>query len=513
MKDTRNPLITSIYPVALTLTLLAGVGLRVWHLFSVGFSVPFNLGGLFYQMSVEIINHHFSLPVWIPYYFKGGLPFAYPPLPLYIQALLIKGFHPNGFLTENLLPPLFSILSLFFFYLLARKVFSEKWRVLTAVLIFSSLPAAFTEQIEAQGLCESAGTLALILYVYALLWANERQLWWRWIFPGVAFGVCILSSPGSIYASILISFLYLSIMLFSSIKIHRFHFVLNCLTVAMVGLFVSAPYWATIVNHHGIEIFINAFTSQNEWLFGRIVTSVINMQVLSASKFWNILFFLSLVVLLVKRELILFFFSVVLLLVPRESWVMSIPASLAIGSALYHLINLPKVSPANLRVAIQGVVMVGVSIMIASSSIGALGALINRTTYDLSEGQIQDLTRIQQSNLIPPRQPVIVVGSWGQIEWAPALLEREVLNNHFGLEWMPMFYEKNREMSEKLLNATTINEISELVIDVYADTPAVYLVADRAFFQRLNLNPPESRASFSLLQDFDELSLGMITFQ
>ncbi len=152
MKDTRNPLITSIYPDALTLTLLAGVGLRIWHLFSVGFSVPFNLGGLFYQMSVEIINHHFSLPVWIPYYFKGGLPFAYPPLPLYIQALLIKGFHPKGFLTENLLPPLFSILSLFFFYFLARKVFSEKWRVLAAVLIFSSLPAAFTEQIRYPGI-------------------------------------------------------------------------------------------------------------------------------------------------------------------------------------------------------------------------------------------------------------------------------------------------------------------------------------------------------------------------
>ena len=82
------------YKGALFISFLIGIAFRTYHLFIIGFKVPFDLGGLFYQMSIEIIKNGFLLPVSIPYYYPGGLPFAYPPLPFYIQAIVIKLFSP-----------------------------------------------------------------------------------------------------------------------------------------------------------------------------------------------------------------------------------------------------------------------------------------------------------------------------------------------------------------------------------------------------------------------------------
>lgn len=464
-------------------------------------------------MSIEIIKGHFMLPVWIPYYFKGGLPFAYPPLPFYIQALLIKVFHPHGFLMENLLPPLFSILSLFLFYFLARRGIQNRWGVLAAVLTFALLPIAFTEQIEAQGLSESAGTCALIFYTCTLLWAKDRQRWRYWIIPGLALGICVLSSPGSIYAALFISLLYLAFAIFDSARKRSFHPLLNCLTVGLVGLLVSAPYWAAVISHHGIGIFLYAFSAQNGGLLARLRSNLVNFQLLSASTFWNVLLYLSLIVLLIKKEFMLFLFSAALLLVPRESWVMSIPASLAIGSAVYTFLCASRVPTKKLRTIIQGVVILGLVILAVSSSIGALKGLINGSVYDLSANQIEDLRQVRQFNLIPANEPVIVVGNWGLIEWSPALLEREVINNHFGLEWMPRYYSLNRELSEKLIKAKTADEMEGWVRDIDADVQGVYLVADREYLDQLNLHPEGVQSTFTLLQQFQELGLGLVTFK
>jgi len=109
------------YKGALFFSFLIGIAFRTYHLFIIGFKVPFDLGGLFYQMSIEIIKNGFLLPVSIPYYYPGGLPFAYPPLPFYIQAIIIKLFSPDIFITINALPPFFSVISLFGFFFWLRK--------------------------------------------------------------------------------------------------------------------------------------------------------------------------------------------------------------------------------------------------------------------------------------------------------------------------------------------------------------------------------------------------------
>ena len=55
-------------------------------------SHPYPLGaaGLFTQMAQQIAAADFRLPLQSPYYGPGSIPFAYPPLGLYLLAVLIK---------------------------------------------------------------------------------------------------------------------------------------------------------------------------------------------------------------------------------------------------------------------------------------------------------------------------------------------------------------------------------------------------------------------------------------
>ena len=94
---------TAKIPWVILALMIVGAILRVAHLFSIPFNTPFHLGGIFYEFSLQIIQNHFVLPNTIPYYSLGGIPFAYPPLGFYIQAIVMKLFAPAPFITVNLL--------------------------------------------------------------------------------------------------------------------------------------------------------------------------------------------------------------------------------------------------------------------------------------------------------------------------------------------------------------------------------------------------------------------------
>src|SRR4030095_15440901 len=100
-------------PVIAALILLTGVVIRCTHLFLIDLvHEPFRLGGLFVAFADEIAARNFRLPINIPYYSAGGIPFAYPPLGFYFEAILLKLFPKQIFAIANLLPPFVSILAL-----------------------------------------------------------------------------------------------------------------------------------------------------------------------------------------------------------------------------------------------------------------------------------------------------------------------------------------------------------------------------------------------------------------
>ena len=500
-----------LYRGTILISFLAGIALRIFHLFRIGFDVPFDMGGLFYQMSLEIIKNKFLSPASIPYYYPGGLPFVYPPLPFYVQAVFIKLLSPGNYFVSNILPPLFSVISQVAFFFLARQVIKQKVGVVAAAFTFAIIPIAFIEQIQAMGLAESIGTLVLILYLLTLLQAASKPQKKQWIIPGIILGICVMSSPGSIYASVLISILFFGISMAQFISHKDSSLLTGCLIVGLTGLFTASPYWITVTSHHGIGILLNAFSTQNSGLFDRFISSALDLQFIHASLFWNILFLLGFISAVFKKKVAIILLSLVTMIIPREYWIMSIPASLLIGFGIQTLLDflqpLPKAAGNYLKVAIIWILIL--FFMIDSSY--RLNHLINDDMYDISAGQINELETMHACGLIPHDQPVVVVGNWGLIEWAPAILERDVINNPFGLEWLP---ERNQEMlrlSEDLPKMVDPAEIMAAVEKSFGGISQVFIIADKDYLRVLN--DPELRGGvmFLTLKEFNELGLGLIS--
>ena len=139
--------------------------------------------------------------------------------------------------------------------------------------------------------------------------------------------------------------------------------------------------------------------------------------------------------------------------------------------------------------------------------------LIYDDIYDISVVQINDLTNIGKSNLIPYDQYVIVVGSWGLIEWSPAIMQRIVINNPFGLEWLPYRSEKIFLLTETLLQTVDPDAIMKTIQENFKDINRIYIIANQDYINKLNYSHSGNIVVFETLQEYDDLGLGLITIQ
>ncbi len=165
MSNSRLSKVPQKTPGYILVIISAGVLIRILHLFFISFSAPFHLGGVFYEFSRQILLNHFIFPSTIPYYSMGGIPFAYPPLPFYLQAAIMGAFTAAPFITVNLLPPLIAAFSLPVFYWMVSQVTEDIYIRAAALFAFAFMPSAFVNQIEGAGLAEAFGTLALLTYL------------------------------------------------------------------------------------------------------------------------------------------------------------------------------------------------------------------------------------------------------------------------------------------------------------------------------------------------------------
>jgi 4-amino-4-deoxy-L-arabinose transferase-like glycosyltransferase len=436
------------------LALMAGGAiLRVAHLFSIPFDAPFHLGGLFYEFSRQIIQNHFALPETIPYYSLGGIPFAYPPLVFYLQAIVIELFAPPLFVSVNLLPPLVAAFSVPAFYWMI-KGFTDDNRLRTAALFsFALMPSAFVNQIEGAGLAEACGTLVLLFYLGWLFRFEKNSHPAPALWAGLFLGLSVLSSPGSAYGGVIISILFFIRFLGQDFKRRSFKRSAWLLLTGLTGLIISAPYWLTIILHHEFGGFTIAFLTQQD------TSSLLNqirymitfkpadmITFVSDEGIYGFLFdwlvFAGLIWALLNKQVFqaVIFFAV--WLIPREgSWLVAIPAAWLAASGIVHLVwpllqkafsisginNRPPLAPGLLAMVL---VLLGLA-----SAVNALYDMQNQAELQISAATTETLR--QERQIIPPGAHVLIAGNGALREWAPALLERQVLNCEFGLEWQP----------------------------------------------------------------------------
>jgi hypothetical protein len=507
-----------IRTVLTVLTLLIGSFLRVYHLLRIDFShEPFRLGGLFVAFAGQIAQDGFKLPITIPYYSEGGIPFAYPPFGFYVEAVLFKLFPGQQLVVANLLPPLVCVLALLVACQVLRWIFpGQENHFLAGLFAYAFLPNAFSSQIEAGGLAESFGSLALLIYFASIFRYRSKPNNINALWSGLALGLCILSSPGSAIGAAVL-FLLLAVESFIRHKAKTAVFM-QAGIILTTGALVSAPYWLTVMLNHGRGFFILPVLAQYQNggkipYFFALFNKLVNFNVADGSGafFWNIVIFLGLFWLLLHRKFFIPLAFLILFSIPRENfWLVAFPAALLFAHGFGDVIlsvsgPIPDMPSPAFRKYISAGIIALVMLVLVLQPFSLVNALIADQQWKLTRIQFEGVKNA--AVFIPPNQKVLVLGNDALLEWSPYLLQREVINTKFGLEWQPVELEKINLLNTRLQAAKNWDDVLLAVSEMNGQSHIYILSTQKQLLTELNR---DSHTPFTLELETPEVQVGIL---
>ena len=420
---------------------------RLSHLAFIQIDLPLideAAGGLFLAFASEIADNGYRLPVSIPNYTDGGIPFAYPPLSFYFEAVLVYGLDIPDYIVVNALPPLIASLSVPFFYLLTGVLRLRLEVRLLALFAFAISGAAFEAQIAAAGLAEAMGTLTIIWLTIGLAKVRENPCvgWWH-ILTGVALGMCVIASPGSAYGSAVLCTLF-AVWQMVSRRSARWQTLLAMIVIAVTGLFVSAPYVVIVFVNHGLVVFLEPLVDQHGSPVSHIFDLVSGL--LQFTVLWNPRegFFLNAVVAfgliheVVRRRWWMAVWLAISLAIPREGdWLVAIPGCILAAVGIRWLLSIwcgRLIGGRLWRSEAFGVAAAALVIFVLFGlAASALFTFREAGRARAPAGFVEVLT-LSSTSLPKDAKLITLVGVE---DWSPFLIKRDVLNMRFGSEWQP----------------------------------------------------------------------------
>ncbi len=154
---------------------------------------PINDGGMFYAMIGDLKANGFLLPAFTSYNHLN-IPFAYPPLSLYVGALL-SGLGIPTIEIMRWLPPLVSTLSILAFYWMASMMLGSRPTAALSAMAYALMPRSFSWYVMGGGLSRTFGILFLLL-ACGSAWALFSQRGRKYLWLTAVFGAAaVLSHP------------------------------------------------------------------------------------------------------------------------------------------------------------------------------------------------------------------------------------------------------------------------------------------------------------------------------
>jgi hypothetical protein len=261
-----------------------------------------NDGGMFYSMTQAVRKNGYALPYTITYN-DLDVPFAYPPGPFYLAALLADVFRSDLIEWFRWLPAAFSTLSILAFYLLARTLLKPASTATLATAAFAFLPRAYTWFVMGGGISRGLGQLFLLLTLWGTYQAFARKRAKHLLLTCFTGALVALSHPGQLLHMVVLCaclWLYLDWKDLS-----------RALVIALGVLLLSAPWWLTVLLRHGISPFLSA--SQTGGISGLFWLPLV-FPTFAEEYFlsvFTILGLLGLVIQLQRREYLLLIFLIV----------------------------------------------------------------------------------------------------------------------------------------------------------------------------------------------------------
>lgn len=244
---------------ALAIVIVAAASIRLAPL--QGDHFPANDGGLFYVMIEDLRANGFRLPAFTSY---NGLqiPFAYPPLAMYVAAVVANVLSVDSLDVVRLMPPLVSIATTLAFYPLARRLTGDAWLAVFATAAFAVLPRSYIWMVMGGGLTRSMGFLFALLaltQLYDLYEHGGRR-------PLV---LAALFSTGAVLSHLEGGWLvvYSSIAFWGNGR-RGLGGLRDTVILGVVGALLTAPWWGSVLWVHGLDPFLAALNSGERFSTG-----------------------------------------------------------------------------------------------------------------------------------------------------------------------------------------------------------------------------------------------------
>ena len=226
------------------LAILLGTFLRFNPTLLAGFAI--NDGGMFAVMVDDLKASDYWLPAFTTYNHLN-IPFAYPPLGFYLGRLAADLFGLSSTEVVRWVPAFFASLAIPAFYLLALRLLKNKYYASVSTLFFALMPRALSWFVMGGGLTRSPGQFFMLLTLATVVRLYEENRRVDIILAGGLGGLAVMSHPeAAVHTAV--SAVFLWIML----SRNRKGFI-NSIFVAIIVLLVTAPWWGTVIGHHGLE--------------------------------------------------------------------------------------------------------------------------------------------------------------------------------------------------------------------------------------------------------------------
>ena len=224
------------------------------------FTYPAGYAGLYTLMAELLAHKPFPLPMQIPYYGPGGIPFVYPPVAAYLSALFIGPLKIPVFTYLRWEPAVVCIMVMVGVYLLGRQLTGDRIKALVGMAVVFSGEIMYSYHGTASGSVRSIALLWTVLAAYfALLAYSRARRWLAYALMAGMFTALTLMTHLS-YAAFLAPGIVLMAFLTPGGGPWRDR-IRTMAVIAVAGALLAAPWWGTMIIRYGPAVFLNAGTT------------------------------------------------------------------------------------------------------------------------------------------------------------------------------------------------------------------------------------------------------------
>ncbi len=409
------------------------------------YAFPTGYAGLYSLMSDEIAHNGFALPVSVPFYGPGGIPFAYPPAGFYLMGLVVNVIGVPVFTYLRFAPPLFTLLSLVPLFIIAVEITNSRLAAFISALVVAGSQRIIMIQATAAGSVRGLANLFVLIGMAFFLVAYRKTSWKLAALAGLFVGLTALTHLGYAVFAALFACAFLLTRLFTK-KTWGLLSVMGGVTAVVV-----LPWALVVAQRYGWPIFINAFQSHGNDEFLRSFTSIPRLMewlgallgpLLHTPLLWGLVL-LGLIIALneMKGLPIVWFISLIALTSESDRYLIIIGAMMA-GFAvarIYHTFWPAKVDSQipSIHTVRSLAFVFFVTFALVAEGWNSIENNIQPAVYP----ETLSMARFVQANTPADGRYLALVGQQ-EAEWLPYLLKRTPSISTWGAEWLGTYYQQ-----------------------------------------------------------------------